>query len=155
MARRLRNVDRETPMVLPPDLRDWLPEDHIAQLKAARQAIEARFEAHQKGKEAAKQTEADKAGKKTRKKRSNEGVPELMQHNFADPDSRIMKAGNGQHFEQAYNAQAAVDTQSMLIVGARISQSPNDKQELVPTVQSVDGRIYKPENVLTVEERDC
>ena len=124
-------------------------EERIARLRAARQAIEARFEAHQKEKETAKQAEADKTGKKTRKKRSSESVPELMQHNFTDPDSRIMKAGNGQHFEQAYNAQAAVDTQSMLIVGARISQSPNDKQELVPTVQSVDERIYKPENVLT------
>ena len=30
MAMRLKNVDRETPMLLPPDMRDWLPEDHIA-----------------------------------------------------------------------------------------------------------------------------
>ena len=28
MAMRLKNVDRETPMLLPPDMRDWLPEDH-------------------------------------------------------------------------------------------------------------------------------
>ena len=30
MAMRLKNVDRETPMLLPPDMRDWLPGDHIA-----------------------------------------------------------------------------------------------------------------------------
>lgn len=30
-----------------------------------------------------------------------------------------MKAGKGQHFEQAYNAQAAVDA-AMLIVGQRV-----------------------------------
>ena len=47
-----------------------------------------------------------------------------------------MKAGNGQHFEQAYNAQAAVD-EAMLIVGQRVSDAPNDKQELVPTVQAI------------------
>ena len=31
------------------------------------------------------------------------------QYNFTDPESRIMKAGNGHHFEQSYNAQAAVE----------------------------------------------
>jgi len=30
MATRFRNVDRDTPMLLPPDMRDWLPEDHMA-----------------------------------------------------------------------------------------------------------------------------
>ena len=50
------------------------------------------------------------------------------QYNFTDPESRIMKAGDGQHFEQAYNAQAAVNEQ-MLIVGERLSIAPNDKEE--------------------------
>jgi hypothetical protein len=31
------------------------------------------------------------------------------QYNFTDPESRIMKAGSGAHFEQSYNAQAAVE----------------------------------------------
>ena len=59
------------------------------------------------------------------------------QHNFTDAESRIMKAGNGNHFEQSYNAQAAVEVDSRLIVGQRVSQAPNDKQELVPTLASV------------------
>ena len=38
------------------------------------------------------------------------GTPEAKdQVNFTDEESRIMKAGNGQHFEQTYNAQAAVE----------------------------------------------
>src|SRR3974390_2553318 len=53
------------------------------------------------------------------------------QYNFTDPESRIMKAGNGQHFEQSYNAQAVVDEQ-MLIVGERVSVAPNDKEEVGP-----------------------
>jgi transposase len=59
------------------------------------------------------------------------------QYNFTDPESRIMKAGGGQHFEQSYNAQAAVEVTSRLIVGERVSQAPNDKQELVPTVAAI------------------
>lgn len=38
-----------------------------------------------------------------------------------------MKAGNGQHFEQSFNAQAAVEVDNRLIVGERASQAPNDK----------------------------
>ena len=44
-----------------------------------------------------------------------------------------MKAGNGQHFEPAYNAPAVVD-EALLIVGQRVSAAPNDKQELVASV---------------------
>lgn len=61
------------------------------------------------------------------------------QHNFTDPESRIMKAGNGNHFEQSYNAQAAVEVESRLIVGERVSQAPNDKRELVPTLAAIPG----------------
>ena len=59
------------------------------------------------------------------------------QYNFTDPESRIMKAGNGNHFEQSDNAQAAVEVESRLIVGERVSQAPNDKQELVPPLAAL------------------
>ena len=65
------------------------------------------------------------------------------QYNFTDPESRIMKAGSGGHFEQAYNAQAAVD-ENMLIVGAQLSAAPNDKEQLVETWAAVPPEI-KPE----------
>ena len=32
VAREFKAVDRDTPMLLPPDLREWLPEDHLAYL---------------------------------------------------------------------------------------------------------------------------
>jgi hypothetical protein len=54
-----------------------------------------------------------------------------------------MKAGSGGHFEQAYNAQAAVD-ENMLIVGAQLSAAPNDKEQLVETWAAVPPEI-KPE----------
>jgi hypothetical protein len=79
------------------------------------------------------------AGKKPRgpePKPPSEVPDPKAQYNFTDPASRIMKAGNGQHFEQAYNAQAAVD-EAMMIVGQRVSDAPNDQQELVPTVQAI------------------
>jgi transposase len=57
------------------------------------------------------------------------------QYNFTDPESRIMKSGGS--FEQCYNAQAVVEVESRLIVGERVSQAANDKQELVPTLAAI------------------
>jgi transposase len=63
--------------------------------------------------------------------------PPKDQFNFTDPESRIMKAGTGGHFEQAYNAQAAVEVDSRLIVGQHVCPAPNDKEQLVPTLAAV------------------
>ena len=71
------------------------------------------------------------------------------QYNFTDPESRIMKEGSGQHFEQCYNAQAAVEVDSRLIVGERVSQAPNDKQELVPSVAAISQPVESVGTVLT------
>jgi transposase len=57
------------------------------------------------------------------------------QVNLTDSESRIMPAPSG--FEQAYNAQAAVDASSMLIVAEHVSQNLNDKQELKPVLDSI------------------
>jgi multidrug efflux pump subunit AcrA (membrane-fusion protein) len=70
------------------------------------------------------------------------------QYNFTDPESRIMKAGNGNHFEQAYNAQAAVEVDSRLIVGERVCTAANDKQQLVPTLAAVRGAAGPVKEIL-------
>lgn len=59
------------------------------------------------------------------------------QYDCTDAESRIMKASHRNHFEQSYNAPAAVEVESRLIVGQCVSQSPNNKQELVPTLASI------------------
>ena len=76
------------------------------------------------------------------KKRGKEPAPPQPgpqakdQVNLTDPESRIMpNASKG--FEQAYNAQAAVDVDSMLIVASHISQNPNDRQEIKPALMEV------------------
>lgn len=120
-------------------------EQRLAALQQARQVIAARAkekaladQAEYAAKQARRQAQRD-AGQKPRGAEpsapSEEPDPKA-QYNFTDPESRIMKAGSGQHFEQAYNAQAAVD-ERMLIVGQRVSQAPNDKAELAPTVAAI------------------
>ena len=46
-------------------------------------------------------------------------------------------AGGG--FEQCYNAQALVDTESMLILVSHVSQDTNDKQQVAPMVEKMQA----------------
>jgi len=70
------------------------------------------------------------------------------QVNLTDSDSRIMPSQGG-GFEQAYNGQAAVDINSMLIVENHITQQSNDKLEVTPTVENL-SRL--PDKLGTVEK---
>ena len=120
-------------------------ETRKAALQQARQVIEAQAkeaaaakQADYAAKQAQRQAQSD-AGKKPRGPGPTppSATPDPKdQYNFTDPESGIMKAGSGQHFEQAYNAQAAVDG-AMLIVGQRVSTAANDKQELIPTAAAI------------------
>jgi transposase len=64
------------------------------------------------------------------------GVRPTDQINLTDADSRIMLA-TGKGFEQSYNAQAAVDTESMLVVAINVVQQATDKQQLEPMLDVV------------------
>jgi transposase len=53
------------------------------------------------------------------------------QINLTDEESRIMPVAGG-GYEQAYNAQAAVDAPTMLVLANHVTQAPNDKEQVVP-----------------------
>ena len=60
--------------------------------------------------------------------------PEKAQDNFTDPESRIMKMGNG--FEQSYNAQAAVDETKQIIVAVSVTNCAADNAQLIPMIEA-------------------
>jgi len=100
---------------------------------------------------AARRAKAKKTGKKPRgrKPKPPEAGPRNKdQVNLTDEESRIMPSSNG--FTQAYNAQASVDVDSMLIVTSHVSQSPNDKKELAPTIESLQSLSETTGNVTTL-----
>jgi len=124
--------------------------DRIAKLQTARAVIEERARQRAAQEQPAyevKQTERAARRARGEKVRGREPQPPAAtpspkdQYNFTDPQSRIMKVGNGEHFEQAYNAQAAVETERRLIVAARVTDAPNDKAQLAPTVQAVPAPV--------------
>jgi transposase len=118
-------------------------QERKAQLQRAKTEMEARayarFQAEQAEHEAKLARRAAAASGQPPRGRTPQAPDPAPQPtdqvNFTDADSRIMKTKDG--FQQAYNAQAGVETATRLIVGPRVSQTPNDKRELVPNVAAV------------------
>ena len=67
------------------------------------------------------------------------------QYNFTDPESRIMKNPTNAGFEQDYNAQLAVDQDSLLIVGYAVSNHANDQGEVAPTLDAIPPEVGVPD----------
>jgi transposase len=61
--------------------------------------------------------------------------PAKAQRNFTDPESRIMKSADG--FVQAYNAQAAVDADSQVIVAQLVTNQGADAPHFEPLVAQI------------------
>ncbi len=76
---------------------------------------------------------------------------EKAQRNFTDPESRIMPEAGGKSFVQAYNAQAAVDHASQVIVAAEVTQASNDKQQLVPMVVRVCENLEETPEIFSAD----
>jgi transposase len=79
--------------------------------------------------------------------------PDKAQRNFTDPESRIMKTPNG--FEQAYNAQAAVDADSQVIVAAGLTNAGNDKQQLAPMAAQIETNTGRTPQEMSVDNGYC
>jgi len=127
-------------------------EDRVKALNKAREIIEERFEERRAEKQAEYESkmvvreEKSKTGKKPRgrKPQPPAKTPDgKSQYNFIDPESRIMKAGTGKHYEQCYNGQLAVDTENMLIAGGYVTDNCNDKNELAKVINSINSSIRK------------
>ena len=118
---------------LPEELRRR--ETRLAKIKQAKKVVEQW--AREKAAVAGKSADEVKKAKPTDKD----------QYNFTDPESRIMKGGDG--FVQGYNAQAAVEPEKGLIVGQFVTQAANDKEQLRPMLEAVEQQSgQRPEAVL-------
>ena len=133
-------------------------EERLAAIQEAKAQIEARAtqrDAHEKAEFDAKmKARADKTARTGKKPGGkppappSSGVRPTDQINLTDADSRIMPA-KGKGFEQSYNAQAAVDTESMLIVATTMAQVATDKQQVEPMLKVIAGL---PEELGSVEQ---
>jgi transposase len=113
----------------------------VAKAKIEERA-KARFEKEQaeyEAKLARREQKAKESGKKPGGKPPKPPIagPKAQdQINLTDDESRIMPVAGG-GFEQAYNAQAAVDTSSMLVIAPAVTQACNDKEQVVPMLDQI------------------
>lgn len=135
-------------------------EDRLAAIAAAKAKIEARAkeraereQAEYRAKLARRQAKEKESGRKsggTPPQPPAAGVRADDQINLTDEQSRIMKVAGG-GFEQSYNAQAAVDTESLLIVAPHVTDAPNDKEQVAPMVaqiQALPEGLNRPQQML-------
>jgi transposase len=135
-------------------------EDRLGKLAEARAKIEARakerFEreaAEHRAKLAAREAKAAATGKKPGGKPPAppvEGAQPKDQINLTDEDSRIMPVAGG-GFDQCFNAQAVVATESLLVIAGEVVQAPNDKQQIAPMLEKIDvlpEDLGRPETLL-------
>ncbi|MGV8082076.1 MAG: IS1182 family transposase [Coriobacteriia bacterium] len=123
-------------------------ESRLAKIREAKAALEE--EAKEKAREKAEETEArlrEREEEERKRGRRYGGRPphapdpdkalprDKDQRNFTDPDSRIMVDGATKAFTQAYNAHAAVDGESQVIVAASVTRQANDLHALLPLAE--------------------
>jgi len=134
-------------------------EDRLAVIRRVKEEIEARaaeryareraeYEEKMARREAKERSTGRKAGGSP-PKAPEPGPQAKDQVNLTDAESRIMPSHGG--FEQAYNAQAAVDVETMLIVEQHVSQNTNDKQEVekaLENLEALESTIGKPDALI-------
>ena len=133
---------------------DELPEElqrRESRLKKIREA-KKRLEDRQAEEDREKGRHEDDGGRPNGKKgqpfKKEFGQPrDKAQDNFTDPESRIMKMGNG--FEQSYNAQASVDEANQLIVAVGVTNCAADNGQLIPMIEATEATAeQRPGQVL-------
>jgi hypothetical protein len=131
-----------------------LRQERLARLAEAKKVLQARAQERQaaeqaeyEAKQRARQAKAQRSGRKPRGRPPTPPSAEPQdkdQYNFTDPESRIMKCSSSAGFEQAYNAQVAVDQDNLFIVACSLSNHPNDKAEAAPTLAALPPELGTP-----------
>ena len=124
-------------------------EDRLAAMAAAKVKIAARAEErYQREKAEYEQKMANRAAKEKDSGKKPGGKPpqaptpgpkDSDQINLTDAASRIMPVSGG-GFEQCYNAQAAVDAATLLVVATGVTQAPNDKEQVAPMLETLKAQ---------------
>ena len=123
--------------------------ERLTQIAAAKAKIEARaqerwqteqvdYEAKLTARQAATEASGKKRGGKPPSPPSA-GARPTDQVSLTDEESRIMPVAGG-GFEQSYNAQAAVATGSLLVVGVNVVEAANDKQQITPMLAILNSQ---------------
>ena len=149
-------------MLLPPDLREWIPADAETneprdqeELGGELQRLDTLRDKMRKAQETLEKRAKDSQKPKKNNKDDPDNPPPAPkpepkhQVNLTDSDSRIMGKNNRSSSEQSYNAQAVVDaTGSMLVLAGRVSNVGPDSGQLAIGIDWVPPELGTIETVI-------
>ena len=147
------DVEEQAGLEIPEELKRR--EDRLAVIEKAKAEIARRAQVRYEAERAEYEEKLERRREKGKKKggrapkEPTAGPRKKDQVNFTDEESRIMPSSEG--FVQGYNAQAAVDVDSHLIVTHHVTDHCNDKQEVLPTLTQLgelEEAVGKPEGLL-------
>jgi transposase len=129
------------------EMPEWVADkqQRLEKIRQAKAALEA---------EARAELEQGPDPKKTGHKPKPNGIPrDTVQRNFTDPESRIMKGSQG--FLQAYNAQAAVDSDSQVIVAQSLTNTGSDAHQMIPMLQQIRNNLGRQAREVSSDSAYC
>jgi len=112
-------------------------QQRLERIREAKEALEA--QAREKG--------------KTGKSGGEPKPGEKAQRNLTDPESRILKTGDG--FIQGYNAQAAADAGHQVIVAHGLTSSGSDQQQLQSMIEAMEEEAGTLPSELSADAGYC
>ena len=136
------------------EMPDWVADQRkrLAKIAEAKAALEAEAKAAAEEETRRRAAAEEKRIAEGRKKNGKTPAPPKAepdgkaQRNFTDPQSRILKTGDG--FIQGYNAQAAVDAKAQIVVAYGLTPGQSDQDQLVPLLDAIaDGLGRAPKEV--------
>ena len=133
--------------------------EKIREAKAALEAeaaaeAEARKQDKRDARQAAEDGERTPAPRVKHPRHHVDGTPNpKTQRNFTDPESKLMKTKDG--FMQGYNAQAAVDASSQVIVAEMLLTEQNDVGALAPMLVRIKHNLGRQAQELSADTGYC
>jgi len=162
MLERARAEDAQEDALFGPEASgSWLPEElhrraeRLEKIRQAKAALEAEAKAaaeEKRERHAAKQRVREERGEarlggKPPADPATVQPKEKTQRNFTDPESRIMKGGDGS-WVQGYNGQATVDTAQQVIVACEVTDCAADAPSLGrQTEQTIANTGFLPDSL--------
>jgi transposase len=137
-------------------------QERLAKIRAAMAALEneaaaeaAAREEDRRAAEDAKARDEDRPEPTVpRPRHMADGTPsDKAQRNFTDPESKLMMTKDG--FVQGYNAQAAVDSASQVIVAEMVIREQNDVQALAPMLAQIKSNTGRQARELSADTGYC
>ena len=141
---------------------DELPPHALSKIRKLQQMQASMERLEQEAQEKAERIAAERAAKEAErgkplpgsKPKALDGIPpDKAQSNFTDPESRIMK--KGPTYVQAYNAQAAVDSEHQVIVAQSLNNVQNDVNELLPLVDQIGEHLGETPREVSADSNYC